>query len=584
MGDLPPVLDARRDAADGAVAALRRPPSGPSCGPPRTARAQERATSPDRLPADTDGTRPPAGEPLLGKDVTAEFVPAEEGGRLVRHDLLAAALRPLFRHDAGLALVHAVTSLSAASAVWTAGTPGQRRRLADRLLDGGRLALVPPETGRRNTPWQGGVRARRSARAYVLNGGTDLAVGPAGAGSCLVYARTAQGDVPHSHTALLLDTGHPSGPARPPYRAAGRPRTTPHAAPWAKDRPVPLDARVGEEGDGVPLALRTLPFGRLLVCDGLTAAAGTVLGEAVRTATQNRAGPPRNEHHARALAGFFADLLACAALTGAALRATSLLPRQAALPAAAAGCLVPEVLRDGLEDLSTVLGPVDHPRPGSAPAGYARLSRLLPAALAGPDGLALCRAVVIPWLSGAATGPAVPEPDGRLFAVRAKLPPADLRQLGAGGGDDVLGAALEASAGRLDGARRLGGTVALLAELAQAFLTELRLLRERLPRATAAPGPAGEHARRVLGDRYAVTAAAAAVLGTWESQDGGDPFLADPSWAALALSRLLVRIGRPAAGAQADPSGPLGAVLAELTARRHTGRSYDIDGLVPREG
>ncbi|NYV73384.1 hypothetical protein HW445_03425, partial [Streptomyces sp. UH6] len=70
--------------------------------------------------------------------------------------------------------------------------------------------------------------------------------------------------------------------------------------------------------------------------------------------------------------------------------------------------------------------------------------------------------------------------------------------------------------------------------------------------------------------------------GTWESQDGRDPFLADPSWAVLALSRLLARIGRPAAGAQADPAGPLGAVLAELTARRHTGRSYDIDGLVPR--
>ncbi|NYV78369.1 hypothetical protein HW445_29195, partial [Streptomyces sp. UH6] len=120
MGDLPPVLDARRDETDGPAATPRRrvaappatPPGVPSRTPPGnpsrtrpqpwTPRAQERPAPPDRLPTDADGACPPNGEPLLGEDVTAhdvtaQFVPAEEGGRLVRPDVLATVLRPLFR-------------------------------------------------------------------------------------------------------------------------------------------------------------------------------------------------------------------------------------------------------------------------------------------------------------------------------------------------------------------------------------------------------------------------------------------------------------------------------------------------------
>ncbi len=78
----------------------------------------------------------------------------------------------------------------------------------------------------------------------------------------------------------------------------------------------------------------------------------------------------------------------------------------------------------------------------------------------------------------------------------------------------------------------------------------------------------------MLSDRYALVLAAASVLGTWEGQDGSDPFLAAPAWAVLALSRLGGRLGIPVPDL---PDGCLEQVLEELMRRYRSGRSCDLD-------
>ncbi len=67
--------------------------------------------------------------------------------------------------------------------------------------------------------------------------------------------------------------------------------------------------------------------------------------------------------------------------------------------------------------------------------------------------------------------------------------------------------------------------------------------------------------------------AAAACLGVFENQDGGDAFLADPAWAVLALGRIGRRLGAdvPDVPAQAEHT-----VLAELLERCRDGHSLDL--------
>ena len=83
-----------------------------------------------------------------------------------------------------------------------------------------------------------------------------------------------------------------------------------------------------------------------------------------------------------------------------------------------------------------------------------------------------------------------------------------------------------------------------------------------------------------LSDRYAVVLAAAAVLGVWRRarDQGADPFLADPAWAAAALDRLVRRLGRRPAALPADCAG---RVQEELLRRHAEGRSFDLYATAP---
>ncbi|WP_329111975.1 hypothetical protein [Streptomyces sp. NBC_01353] len=149
----------------------------------------------------------------------------------------------------------------------------------------------------------------------------------------------------------------------------------------------------------------------------------------------------------------------------------------------------------------------------------------------------------------------------------------DYRFLGIADDGDFLAASLNGAAARLADVRGVGGQLGVLADLAEAFVDELRALREPCraipPGATALADPAW----CVLSDRYALVLAAAAILATWEGQDGSEPFLAAPAWAVLALT-LGGRLGIPLPDLPEDCRAQ---VLDELVRRYRAGRSCDLD-------
>ncbi|MGW1375407.1 acyl-CoA dehydrogenase [Streptomyces sp. NPDC002446] len=523
--------------------------------------------------------QPPSETELLLRDfgLGAEFVPAELGGRLTRADLLARVLRPVFRRDVALGFSSGITSLFATAAVWSAGDERQRAATAELLLSGGRASIVHHELAHANAILRGEFTARPvPGGGFSMSGRKDVILNAARADAYVVYARTAQDRGPRSHSVLLVDPAEvPSGTwSRLPRVTTTGMRGGLFSGLEFTASPVPGDALVGRLGDGVALALRTFQVNRALIPGAVIAAADTVLHSAVRAAT-SRTGPVARRWH-RPLAGVFADLLACDSMATVALRSLSLLPDRAHLLAAAVKYVVPDLLREDLEELATVLGAHGYDF-GSPQYGVLdKLMRDLPVAGLGHAGAAACQAMIVPHLRRLAedswfTGD---EPDPRLFARHAALSHFDYRSLGIAGGRDGLARTLVGAAARLSARRGTDQQLADLSTLAEACVGELRELRRRcrtLPSSAAASPP--DPVACQLADRYALLLAAASVLGTWEAQDGTDPFLADPAWAVLALSRLAERLGIAAPVPTGDH---LGRVLEELIRRFHNGYSCDL--------
>ncbi|MEU3731031.1 acyl-CoA dehydrogenase [Streptomyces sp. NPDC033538] len=533
--------------------------------------------------ADDRRTPPPETEALLDEEGwAAEFVPVAYGGRLTRADLLARALRPVFRRDVALGFGHGITSMFATGAVWAAGGERQRHELAELLLAGGRATILHHELAHANAILRDEFTARPApGGGHLLHGRKDVVINAARANAHVVYARTDAARGPRSHSVFLLDPAQ-AGPGTtrhlPRVETSGM-RGALFSGLEFDGRAVPGDALVGGPGDGVALALRTFQVNRSVICGVVTAAADTVLHSAVRAATTGRSGPVARRWH-KALTGVFADLLACDAMATVALRALGLLPGRAHVFAAAVKYVVPDLLRENLEELAAVLGgrgyDLDSPEYGA----LGKLVRDLPVAGLGHAGTASCQAVIVPQLRTLAESAwfAEEEPPPELFRSGADLPALDYRTLGIAGGGDFMAASLAGSAARLAASRRVGGQIGALAELAEAFVAELRALRETcrtLPpygsRALADPAVC------VLSDRYSLLVSAAAVLGVWEGQDGTDPFLADAAWAVLALSRIGARLGVPVPDL---PDGCTRQVLDELIRRYRSGLACDLDATV----
>ncbi|MFG2986906.1 acyl-CoA dehydrogenase [Streptomyces sp. NPDC048258] len=543
--------------------------------------------------ADARREPPAATEELLAAaGLGAEFVPAGSCGRLTRADLLAQVLRPVFRRDVALGFGYGITSLFATAAVWAAGTPEQRAAAAAPLLAGGRASIVHHEIAHANGILRDEFTAEpepepqggpgRPGGGYRLSGRKDVIMNAARSGAYVVYARTAPARGPRSHSVFLLDADVLAA-ARASGQLAHLPRVpTPgmrgglFSGLEFSDCLLPGRTLVGREGEGVALALRTFQVNRCLIPAVAVAAADTVLHSAVRAVTAGRTAPVARRWH-KPLAGVFADLLAADSMATVSLRALSLLPGHVNVLAAAVKYVVPDMLRENLEELAGVLGGHGYAHGDAQYGALDKLVRDLPVAGLGHAGTAACQAVIVPQLRSLAARSwfSLPEPPPGLFRGGPHLPDLDYRLLGIAGGDDFLTASLVGAADRLSATRRVGGQMAALSDLADGFVNELRGLRAdcaALPAeraALAGPGVA------VLTDRYALILAAASVLGVWEAQDGTDGFLADPAWAVLALTRIGGRLGIAVPDL---PEGCLAQVLDELIRRFRTGRSCDLEG------
>ncbi|MDI6407484.1 acyl-CoA dehydrogenase [Streptomyces albus] len=534
-----------------------------------------------------------AEEMLTGFGLNAEFVPRALGGRLERVDTLGRVLRTVFRRDASLGLGYGVTSFLAAVAVWAAGTPEQRRRVADLLLGGGRLAIAYHELAHGNDFVRNEFRATPLADgSFVLDGAKQVINNVVRAEALVLFSRTSQEPGSRSHSVLFVEKDRlPDGGRRhlrylPRYATVGV-RGCQNAGVEFSGCPVGADALVGGPGDGVELALRSFQITRSVVPSMILGGGDTALRTAVGFALDRRLynRSVLDIPHARAtLVGAFVDLLVSDCLALAATRAVHLLPDQTSVYAAAVKYLLPKLLTETTYDLSIVLGANFYVRGGEYGA-FQKHVRDLPMISLGHAGTAACQATIIPQLPRLARtawdgGQAAPE---ALFRVRDPLPPLDPSLLGLVATGDGLACSLAGAADALAGrhAARAGEYAEALGALAGEMAAELRSLRDECAAMPARDRTVLASPRAyAIADRYALLLAAAACLGVWCGQEGDAPgaggpsgFLASPVWPALALTRLARRLGRPLPKL---PDGWEEHLLDEVLARFHEGRSYDL--------
>ncbi|MGW2916279.1 acyl-CoA dehydrogenase family protein [Streptomyces angustmyceticus] len=535
------------------------------------------------LAADSAGRAPAAAEAVLDSFAfDAEFVPERHGGRLARMDVLGRVLRPVFRRDASLGFGYGLNCFFAAVPVWTGGTDEQCALAARLLLGGRRIAVARHEVAHGNAFVREEFAAEPVADGFRLHGSKSVIANAARSAGLVVFARTGE-TRGRTHSVLLLDRDRlPAGRVRNlGRRATNGMRSTDFSGLSITDCTVPHEALVGALGDGYELSLRSSLVIRGLIPSIVLSGADTALRTVAHFATRRRADGRSSldvRHVRDVLTGAFLDLLLGDCLAAVATRALHLLPRQMSAYAAAAAYQAPKLLAESMDEMSAVLGKATFAEAG-AYAMFQKQLRDLPVTSLGHAGSAGRQVSLLPQLPYFARNAwfADPEAPAELFRIDDGLPPLDLSQPALLGDGDPLAATLVACTDRLEGAAdasRDGGTLRFLA---RAFTSELADLRKAFTgvapddrKALASPHAFG------LADRYSLVLTAAACLGVWHEQRAGtDAFLADPAWATAALYRLGRRLGLPLPD---RPAADEERVLAEVLARLHGRRSYDLYG------
>jgi alkylation response protein AidB-like acyl-CoA dehydrogenase len=484
--------------------------------------------------ADERDELPVAGERVLDDyRLGAEFVPPELGGRLTRMDQLIRVLRPVSRRDPSLAL-SAVSSFIAAVNVWTAGGSRHRRRVADVLLSGERVAAAYHELAHGNDLAGTRFTARPTPRGLLLTGRKEVIANIDRAAALVLFVRTSPAPGSRSHSQVVLESSAIDPAAYLPRFATSGLRGVRLGGIELRDCLVGPESVLGRPGEGIETAMRSFQVTRVVLSGAAVGSLDTGLRTALRFTLHRRlygrtvAVLPLVR---ATLAEVFVDLLICDCLTLVAARALHLLPAQCSGYAAAVKAFVPSVLLAAMNRLALVLGAHFYVREGGY-AIFGKHLRDLPPAVFGHAARAVCQLTVLfqlprlarrSWLSGE-------EPVADLFRLGpdADLPPPCYDRLALTSTSDVLVAAmLPAAATHDDNVRGA----------AAPFVDELRALRcECVALAPRDVGAAAGPAAFDLVERYTTVLAASACLNVWRHST--DRFLADPRWILAALHRL----------------------------------------------
>ena len=217
------------------------------------------------------------------------LVPEEWGGAGLDATSYVLMLEEVARVDAGMAVALSVTNSVACMPLLRHGTEAQKKKYLTRLSRGeilGAFCLTEPQAGSDAAAIQ--TQAVRHGDVYRLNGTKTWVTNGGVSGVYLVFAKTDREAGARGVTAFLVE------PTFPGFRVARYEdkmglRTSRSAEIVLTDCEVPAENRLGEEGQGLKIALEALDGGRVGIAAQAVGLAQGAFEAAVRYAKQRRA-------------------------------------------------------------------------------------------------------------------------------------------------------------------------------------------------------------------------------------------------------------------------------------------------------
>ena len=176
--------------------------------------------------------------------------------------------------------------------IYNWGTEEQIRRWVPDLIAGRKIGMFGlTEAGGGSDP-AGAMRttARRDGDVYRLNGSKMFITFSHACDAGLIFARTDPQAGPRGITAFIVEPKTQPGFRADAIPMSGLSRALRSNAVFLDDVTVPVENRLGEEGEGIKIALNALEYGRLTVSARLVGLAQACLDQAVAYAGEREVG------------------------------------------------------------------------------------------------------------------------------------------------------------------------------------------------------------------------------------------------------------------------------------------------------
>jgi butyryl-CoA dehydrogenase len=217
------------------------------------------------------------------------MVPETWGGPGLDTISYVLMLEEVARIDASMATALSVTNSAVQVPLLTFSSDAQKKKYLQRLATGeilGAFCLTEAQAGSDAAAIQ--TRATRHDAIYKLQGTKTWVTNGSVAGVLIVFAKTDPEAGGKGITAFLVEPNFPGFRAGRHEEKMGQ-RSSPSVEIILNDCEVPLENRLGEEGQGLKIALSALDGGRIGIAALSVGLAQGALEEAVKYAKQRRA-------------------------------------------------------------------------------------------------------------------------------------------------------------------------------------------------------------------------------------------------------------------------------------------------------
>ncbi len=221
--------------------------------------------------------------------LTGVAFPEELGGAGFDHVAYTIVIEEISRVCASTGVILSVQNSLYCDPIYRYGTEEQKRRLLTPFLRGEKIgcyALTEPQAGSNAAALA--TRAVRQGDRYIVNGTKAWITNGGVADAAIVYVNTDPARGEKGITALVVEKGMPGFKVGKEEKKLGI-----HATACVElsftDCEVPVENRLGEEGEGYKIALSTLDGGRIGIAAQATGIAQGAFEQALAYAQQRTA-------------------------------------------------------------------------------------------------------------------------------------------------------------------------------------------------------------------------------------------------------------------------------------------------------